>query len=140
MKKYLFMLVLLLILVGCIKNHESTSQNETIDSKLVQKISGKWQDDSYDYGDYEISVENKTIHFNSEILTITSTENNKIYTHEKKDKKSHYVFLVEDDCVIVYPSYVIEQTSDEKLVGGDLAPITLKKNPEILTTTILGKW
>ncbi|MHC5226808.1 hypothetical protein ACYSNW_00870 [Enterococcus sp. LJL99] len=135
-----FMVSLLTILVGCKKEDETKVKLETIDTTLVQKIVGEWQDDSYDYDEYIISVDNQTIHFNSEILSIISTENNKIYTNEKNDKKSHYTFVVENDAVIVYPSYEIEQTSDEIMVGGDLAPITLKKSPEISTTNILGSW
>lgn len=142
MKKiaYFFMVLLLIIVVGCKKKDEVKIKHEAIDTALVTKIVGEWQDDSYDYDDYIVSVDNQTVHFNSTILTITSTENNTIYTNEKNDKKSHYTFVVEDDAIIVYPSYEIEQNSDESIKGGDLAPITLKKNPAISTTNILGSW
>lgn len=142
MKKttYFFIFLLLAFLTGCKKEDKQKIKHETIDTALVQKIIGEWQDDSYDYDDYLISVDNQTIHFNSIILTITSTENNTIYTNEKNDTKSHYNFVVDDDSVIVYPSYEIEQTSDEIIDGGSFAPITLKKNPEISTTNILGNW
>lgn len=142
MKKftYFFMFVILIILVGCKKESKQKVEKKTIDNDVVQKIVGRWKDDSYDYGDYVISVDDKTIHFNSEILTIEYTENNEIYAHEKDDKKFHYDFVIEDEQIIIYPTYEIEQTSDEPVTGGDLAPITLKKNPEISTRNILGKW
>ena len=142
MKKttYLFMFLVLIILVDCNKESEKKIEKKTIDNELVQKIVGSWKDDSYDYEDYVISVDKNTIHFNSEILTVDFTEDNIIYAHEKDDIKSHYDFVFEKDQIIIYPSYEIEQTSDKKVVGGDLPPITLKKNPEITTRNILGKW
>lgn len=128
------------IIVGCKKESEKKVEKKTIDNEIVQKIVGSWKDDSYDYGDYVLTVEDKTIHFNSEILTIEYTEDNNIYAYEKDDKKFHYDFVIEKDQVMVYRTYEIEQTSDEPITGGVLAPITLKKNPEISTRNILGKW
>lgn len=42
--------------------------------------------------------------------------------------------------IIVYRSYRIEQTSDELVSGGDLAPIELKKERTLTKETILGQW
>ena len=142
MKKFtcFFMFVILIILVGCKNQSKQKVEKKTIDDDVVQKVVGSWKDDSYDYGDYVISVEDKTIHFNSEILTVDYTEDNEIYTHQKDDKKFHFDFTVEKDQIMVYRTYDIEQTSDEPVDGGVLAPITLKKNPEISTRNILGQW
>ena len=142
MKKYTYflMFLILIICVGCRKESKQKVEKKTIDNEVVQKIAGEWKDDSYDYGDYVISVDNKTIYFNSDILTIEYAENNKIYAYEKSDKKAHFNFIIKDNDIIVNRSYEIEQTSDTPVAGGDLAPITLKKNPEITTRNILGQW
>jgi hypothetical protein len=143
MKKFTYYLcwfLLLIILVGCKQTSKRDIEKKMTDTELVQKVVGEWKDDTYDYGNYMIKYNDKTIDFNSTILVIDSTEKNRINTHERDDEKFHYDFVIEKDQIIVYRSYEIKQTSKEPIVGGDLAPITLMKEVKISRTNILGSW
>lgn len=144
MKNYLkgmFLLVILIILASCTAQKGGTdSAKKESDKKLIHTLTGLWYADSYDYGKYEITYDDKTLNFNDITLEIEYTEENKIYTHEAKNQKSHYDFEVKEDVVTVYPSYEVEQSGDELAVGGSLAPIELKKERMISKESILGRW
>ncbi|ALR99941.1 hypothetical protein ATZ33_00655 [Enterococcus silesiacus] len=111
-----------------------------IDESLVQILAGSWKANSYDYGDYEIVYDKKSLMFNSEKLEIEYTEGSSVFTHQANDKTFHYIFEVKEEAVIVYPRYEVEQSGNELLSGGDLAPIELKKARTISQESILGRW
>ncbi|MBO0440850.1 hypothetical protein [Candidatus Enterococcus ikei] len=144
MEKYLrvvFLVSVLIIIASCAaKKVKTEDTKKDIDKKLVHTLVGSWFADSYDYGNYEITYDDKNLNFNSTQLEIDYTEDNRVFTHQKEDKKLHYIFEVKEEVVIVYPSYEVEQSGDELVVGGDLAPIQLKKAPEISQERILGRW
>ncbi|WP_207694105.1 hypothetical protein DOK67_0001958 [Enterococcus sp. DIV0212c] len=144
MKKYLrvvFLVSVLIIIASCAAKKVKTEvAKKDIDKQLVHTLVGSWFADSYDYGNYEITYDDKNLNFNSTQLEIKYTEDNRVFTHQKEDKKLHYIFEVKEEEVIVYPSYEVEQSGDELVVGGDLAPIQLKKEPEISQERILGRW
>lgn len=123
-----FLLSTLVMLTACtIKKDTIKDSEKEIDKKLVYHLVGSWVADSYDYGDYELTYDEKKLTFNSTKLEIEYTKDNKVFTHQENDKTFHYIFEVNEEEIIVYPSYKVEQSSDELMVGGDLAPIKLKK-------------
>ncbi|WP_086313806.1 hypothetical protein A5821_001347 [Enterococcus sp. 7F3_DIV0205] len=111
-----------------------------IDKKLVHKVAGSWVANNYDYGNYELVYDGKTLTYNSMKLEIEYTEGNRVFTHQAHDKTAHYIFEAKEDEIIVYPSYKVEQSGDELVVGGDLAPIELKKTRTISKESIFGRW
>ncbi|ALS37476.1 hypothetical protein ABID30_001448 [Enterococcus rotai] len=131
MEKFLrgiFIIGLSIILTACSSNKKVEKvAKKAVDKRLVHKLAGSWLADSYDYGNYKIVYEENRLIFNSTELEIDYTKENKVFTHKQNDKTVHYIFEVKEDELIVYPSYEIEQNSDELMVGGDLAPIQLKK-------------
>ncbi|EOH92872.1 hypothetical protein UAW_02913 [Enterococcus haemoperoxidus ATCC BAA-382] len=131
MEKFLrviFIIGLSITLTACSSNKKVEKvAKKAVDKRLVHKLAGSWLADSYDYGNYKIVYEENRLIFNSTELEIDYTKENKVFTHKQKDKTVHYIFEVKEDELIVYPSYEIEQNSDELMVGGDLAPIQLKK-------------
>lgn len=136
MKKKLVGLTLVFTIFFLSACHTRPQEKNSITAETVQKITGTWFADSYDYGTYVITSDNKKIDFNSTHLTIDFTEENTIYTYETDDTKSHYTFKIEEDTVTVYPTYEVEPNA----VGGSLAPIILKKQQQISTKNILGSW
>lgn len=144
MEKYLrgvFIIGLSIILTACTTDQKvEIDDKKEVDKRLVHKLVGSWLADSYDYGHYEIVYEKNRLTFNSTKLEIEYTEENKVFTHKQDDKTVHYIFEAKEDELIVYPSYEIEQSRDELAVGGDLAPIQLKKTRTLSKESILGQW
>lgn len=129
------------ILASCVvKKGTNNKLNRGIDETLVHTLTGSWVADSYDYGNYQISYDEQALTFNSIALEIEYTEGNRIFTHEKKDKAFRYIFEVKDEEIVVFPSYDVKQSGDELAVGGDLAPIELKKTRILSKESILGNW
>lgn len=136
MRKKMIGLVLLFTIFFLSACRKPSQKKNSINPETVQKITGTWFADSYDYGTYVISSDNQKIVFNSIQLIIDFTEENYIYTYETDDKKSHYTFKIEEDEVTVYPTYEVEPNT----AGGSLAPIILRKQQQISTENILGSW
>lgn len=129
-----------IVLVSCSSKAAVVDDSKKrIDETLVQRLAGSWKANSYD-GNYEIIYDEKSLTFNSEKLEVEYTEGSNVFTHQANEKTIHYIFEVKKAAIMVYPSYEIEQSGNELLSGGDLAPIELKKTRTISQESILGRW
>ena len=128
-----------LFVTACSKLEEKDPV-QTLDNELIEKISGKWLANNYDYATYKITNSEKNISFDSVELVVEKTEGNKIYTSEKEDDKAHCDFELFEDKLIVYRHYEIEQDSKNGYVGGVLTPIELRKKRVLTKEAILGNW
>ncbi|OTN87852.1 hypothetical protein A5819_000300 [Enterococcus sp. 7E2_DIV0204] len=127
--KVLLLLSVSLMVGSCAAKREKTDNTKKdYDEKLVHALVGSWFAKNYDYGKYDITYDDDVLNFNSTKLEIEYTEDNRVFTHQKNDKTFHYIFEVKEEEVIVYPHYEVEQSGDELILGGDLAPINLKMN------------
>ncbi|OJG67301.1 hypothetical protein RV09_GL002867 [Enterococcus moraviensis] len=139
--KGLFLVAISIFLASCSAKKMPTEESKNeIDQQLVESLPGSWVANSYDYGNYEISYEDKKLCFNSEELEIEYTEENRVFTHQEKDKSFHYIFEVNKDGITVLPHYEVKQTGKELITGGDLAPIMLKKQRILTKENLLGRW
>ena len=141
--KKLFLLVLSLsLLIGCQLKKEPEVK-EDINKETVDKIVGRWEAHSYDFGTYEITNEREDLTLNQEELIIEYADEETVRTTVKGDETFHYTFEIVEEGIVIYPQYDVEQISNkpgEKLVGGDLAPIELKKEITLSENYLFGEW